>query len=80
MKDLIISLSNKNRKTIIPTVTSRLYFLRKFAIINLMIFIYYVKINKNEISLMKKGGFPYKQKSPTFLLDFCSPYWRKLQF
>jgi len=53
MKDIIISLNKKNRKTIIPTVTSRLYFLRKFAIINLMIFIYYVKINKIEISFIK---------------------------
>jgi hypothetical protein len=38
IKDLIRSLTKKNRKTIIPTVTSRLYFLKKFAIIILGFF------------------------------------------
>jgi hypothetical protein len=53
MKDIIISLNKKNRKTIIPTVTSRLYFLRKFVIIIFKIIIYYVKIKKIEISFIK---------------------------
>jgi hypothetical protein len=46
IKDLIISLNKKNRKTTIPIVTSRLYFLRKFAIIILRFLNYYVKIKK----------------------------------
>jgi hypothetical protein len=53
MKDLIISLSNKNRKTKIPIVTSLLYFLIKFVIIIFKIFIYYVKIKKIQINLIK---------------------------
>ena len=78
IKDLIISLNKKNIKTIIPTVTSRLYFLRKFAIIIFKIIIYYVKIKKIQINLIKAEGLLYKQKKSNISAGLLLPLLTKV--